>query len=219
MELRPSRRRFLVGAGLSTAAVAIGPAVLPMGRLLHAAGAQETAPTPQELAAFAETVELAAASLYGTLRGRVSRPAAVAAITAYTKHHLDHANAIGPSAGDKRTGKPNVVLLPTLTDQLGEANSENAVLKVAYDLENSMASTYLFIVDSIKDPAGLKLAASILPVESQHATVIGTLIGQSTTAITAPDKDQLGYESEDKHLDPAAFPTVVTTTTSTVAKK
>jgi rubrerythrin len=214
MEFRPTRRQFVAGVGVSTAALTIGPAVLPMSQLLAAAGAQEAAPTPAELAAFAETIELAAASLYGILRPRVSRPAAVSAVTAYARHHLDHATAIGPLAGDKRTGKVNQLLLPTLTDQLNQAKTENDVIKVAFDLENSLASTYLFIIDAIDDEAAIKIAGSVLPVEAEHAVVLGTLIGRATKDLTAPDKDQLGYESEDKHLDPAAFPTIVTTSTA-----
>jgi hypothetical protein len=219
MELRPSRRGFLRGVGLSTAAISIGPIVLPLADLLAAAGAQEVAPTAPELAAFAESVELAAASFYGLLRPRLSRPAAISAATAYARHHQDHANAIGPAGGPTRTGKPNITLLPTLTDQLGQAKTENDAIKIAYDLENSLASTYLFIIDSIDDSGDLKLAAAILPVEAQHAVVLGSLIGVSAKDVTAPDKDQLGYESEDKHLDPAAFPTVVTTTTAAPAAK
>ncbi|HZN13323.1 MAG TPA: ferritin-like domain-containing protein [Acidimicrobiales bacterium] len=220
MEIRPTRRRFLRGVGASTAALTVGPVVLPMTRLLTAAGAQQAAaPTAAELASFAESIELAAASLYGSLRPRLTRPAAVAAATAYARHHQDHANLIGAAAGDKRTGKANMLLLPTLNDQLGQARNENDVIKVAYDLENSLASTYLFIVGSITDAGVLKSAASVLPVEAQHAVVLGTLIGKSTTELTAPDKDHLGYESEDKHLDPAVFPTVVKTTSTTTAAK
>jgi hypothetical protein len=219
MEIRPTRRRFLHGVGLSTAAVTIGPVVLPMTHLLSAAGAQEAAPTPAEFASFAESVELAAASLYASLRPRLSRPAAVSAAAAYGKHHTDHANMIGPAAGGQRTGKANALLLPTLNDQLGQAQTENDVIKVAYDLENSLASTYLFIVDAIEDAALRKAAASVLPVEAQHAVLLGTLIGRTAKDLTAPDKDQLGYESEDKHLDPAAFPTALTTTSTTAAAK
>jgi hypothetical protein len=205
--------------GLSTAAITIGSAALPITELLRAAGAQEAVPTAPELAAFAETVELAAAALYGTLRPHLTRPAAVTATTTFAKHHTDAASAVGPLAGDKRVGKPNQLLLPTLNDQLREARSENDVIRVAYDLENSMASTYLFIIDLIDDPAFLRLASSILPVDAQHAVVLGVLIGRAAKVLSAQDKDQLGYESEDKHLDPAAFPPVVVTSTSTTAKK
>ncbi|MBA3653069.1 MAG: ferritin-like domain-containing protein [Actinobacteria bacterium] len=219
MELRPSRRRFLRGVGLSTAAVAFGPAVLSVADLLASAGAQEAAPTAPELAAFAETIELAAASFYGALRQRVARPQAVSAITAYAVHHKDHAGALGPIAGEKRTGKVNQLLMPTLNDQLSRAANESDVIRVAYDLENGLASTYLFIIDTITDRDTLKVAASILPVEAQHAVVLGSLIGRTAKDLTASDKDKLGYESEDRHLDPAQFPTVVTSTSTTAGKK
>lgn len=214
MDERPSRRRFLRGAGLTGAALAIGNAVLPLDRLLSAAGAQEAAPpTAPEFAAFAETLELAAAAMYGPLRAKVSRPAAVGAITAYQRHHQDHASAIGAAAGDKRVGRPNPLLLQTLTDQLNRAGDENAALRVALDLENGIAATYLFIVHSIEDPGVLKLAASVLPIEAQHAVALGMLLGRPVKELTAPDGDQRGFESEEKRLDIATFPPVVTTTT------
>ena len=217
MSESPTRRRFLRGVGLSGAAIAVGGAVLPIEKLLAAAGAQEVIPTAPELAAFAETIELAGASLYGELRGRLSRPEAVSAIAAYQRHHQDHANAIGPAAGDKRVSKPNQLLLPTLNDQLRRASSENDVIRVAYDFENGLASTYLYIVDTIEDPATLKRVASILPVEAQHAVVLGGLIGRSAKDLTAPDSKQLGFESEDRRLDPAQYPSVVTTTSAAPA--
>ena len=217
MDLRPSRRRFLRDVGLSGAALTIGSAVLPIDKLLAAAGAQEVVLTSADLAAFAETLELAGASLYGAMRGRLARPQAVSAITAFQKHHQDHANAIGPAAGDKRVSKPNQLLLPTLTDQLNRAQGENAVLKVAYDFENALAATYLNIIDEITDAAALKLAASIMPVEAQHAVVLGGLISRPAKELTAPDSSGLGFESEDRRLDPAQFPTVVTTSTSAPA--
>ena len=209
-----SRRRVLRGIGLSGAALAVGGAVLPIEKLLASAGAQEAVPTAPELAAFAETIELAGASFYGAVRGRLSRPQAVGAVTAYQRHHQDHANAIGPAAGDKRVSKPNELLLPTLNDQLRRASTENDVIRVAYDFENGLAATYLYIVDTIEDPGTLKLAASILPVEAQHAVVLGGLIGRTAKDLTAPDSKQLGFEAEDRRLDQAQYPSVVTTTTA-----
>ncbi len=218
MEMRPTRRGFVRGVGLSAAAVTIGPTVLPLAKLLSAAGAQETAPTPTQLAAFAESVELAGTSFYAALRPRLVRPAAVTAATPFARHHQDHANALGPAAGADRVGKANAPLLLTLTEQLGQAKSENEAIRVAYDFENSMASTYLFIIDSIEDIGQLRLASSILPIEAQHAVVLGSLLGRSPKDLTAPDAGQLGYESEDKHLDPTQFPAVATTTTSVAAQ-
>jgi hypothetical protein len=218
---RPSRRQFLRGAGLSTAAaITIGPAVLPISKLLAAAGAQEAqAPTAPELAAFAESVELAAMTIYGPLQLRLSKGPGVAAAGLYARHHAEHAKAVGPLAADKRTGKPNTPLSETLQDRLSRANSEDDVLEIAYDLESGLASTYLFIIGSTTDGPLLKVCSSILPVDAQHAVVLGGLVGKSVKDLTAPDKDGLGYETQDKHFDPATFPTVETTTTSTVAGK
>lgn len=216
---RHSRRQFLRGAGLSAAAISIGPAVLPVAKLLEAAGAQEAAPTPAELAAFAESVELAAVAFYGEVRSHVSTPAVVSAMNAYAKHHQDHANAVGPLGADKRTQKPNKGLLQTLEDRLSRAKNEADAVEIAYDLEGGLASTYLFIISSTDDQTVVQASANALPVEAQHAVVLGVAAGKSDKDVTAPDATQTGYETEDKHFDPAAFPTVETTTTSTVAGK
>jgi hypothetical protein len=198
--------------------VTVGAVVVP--DLLRAAGAQEAALTPEDLAAFTQTAELAAVQFYGTLRPHLSRPAALTAAAAYLRQHSDAAAALDPLAGSKRVGTANVSLLPTLDDQLHEAHNENEAIRVAYDLENSFASTYLFLVDAAgADARVVKLAGSLLPVAAQRAVTLGTMIGKSTKDLTAPDVKQLGYESEDKHLDPAAFPSVVTTTSTTTAKK
>ncbi len=216
---RHSRRRFLKGAGVTAAAISIGPAVLPVAKLLEEAGAQTAPPSPAELAAFAETVELAAVAFYGEVRSHVSTPAVVSAMNAYAKHHQDHANAIGPLGADKRTQKPNTGLLQTLEDRLSRAKNENDAVEIAYDLEGGLASTYLFIVATTDDASVVQACANALPVESQHAVVLGTAAGKSDKDVTAPDAAQTGYETEDKHFDPATFPTAETTTTSTVAGK
>ena len=208
MDLRTSRRGVLAGAAAIAAAGLVKPVL-----------AQEVKLTDEDLLVFAETIELAAVGFYGALRPKLSRPAAVSAATQFAKHHEDHAGAFGAAAGGKRIGKPNPILLGTLDDQLGQARDENGAIKVAYDLESSLASTYLFIIDSATSAATLQLAASVMPVDGQHAVVLGTLIGQTVKNLTAPDKDQLGYESEDKHLDPAAYPPVVTTTTAAPENK
>ena len=218
MEIRPSRRRFLQGVGLSTAAATVGYLALP--ELLRAAGAQEQKLGADDLAAFTETVELAAASFYGTLRPHLNRPAAVSAAAAFGKQHADAANALVGLAGSKRVGTPNISLIPTLDDALHEAKNENDALKVAFDLENSIASTYLFLIDSAGDSAALlKTAVTVLPVAAQRAVVLGGLIGKSAKDLTAPDVKQAGFESEDKHVDPSAFPPVATTTTAAPAGK
>ena len=61
--LAASRRRFLRNAGLGGVVLTLGSTLVPAGRLLPAAWAQEQL-TDEDLAAFAESVELAAVDAY-----------------------------------------------------------------------------------------------------------------------------------------------------------
>ena len=60
---------------------------------------------------------------------------------------------------------------------MAAAADEKAILKIAYDLENAAAATYLFALGALTSKAALQLTASILPVEAQHAVVLGSVLG------------------------------------------
>jgi len=69
--------------------------------------------------------------------------------------------------------------------------------QLALGLENVTAATYVAAIDVVKNPAGIKTAASIQPVELQHAAILYFLLGQypvpdsfakTTTARTTSDK-------------------------------
>jgi ferritin-like protein len=203
-----TRRQFLRTTGFTAAALTIGSAVLPIDDLLAPASAQQVKLDDGDYAAFAETVELAAAGAYGPLRARLTNAAALAATAAAAQHHQAHANAIGPLAGKKRVGKPNPGLLRALTDQIGYAANETAVIQVAYDLENALAATHLFLLDSYEGKDPLTSSGSILPVEAGHAVLLGLALGKAAKDITAPDTAGTGFETQDKHVDPATFPAV-----------
>ena len=81
-----------------------------------------------------------------------------------------------------------------------EASDERAALRVALALENEAASTYLFALGSLEATDALQVAASILPVESQHAVVLATLVNQ------APGETFPVFETQDQALTPDEFP-------------
>ena len=60
-------------------------------------------------------------------------------------------------------------------ENLAVATDDTAL---ALDLENVAAATYLAAIDVVKDPAGIRTAASIEPVELQHAAILSFLLGQ-----------------------------------------
>ncbi|MGB8861093.1 MAG: ferritin-like domain-containing protein, partial [Ilumatobacteraceae bacterium] len=115
-------------------------------------------------------------------------------------HHREHGAAFGAAAGDAATDALNQRLLDALSPALGAATTENDVLQIAYDLENAAAATYLFALGVLESTVALQLTASILPVEAQHAVVLGQVIGADAATVLP------SFESESGFVDPAKFP-------------
>jgi hypothetical protein len=194
------RRSFLRTAGLGAGALTIGTSVLTFRSLVPAA-AQDKELTDGDIAAFAESVELAAVEAYKAAAGSGKlQPAVVEVGTMFAGHHSEHAKAFGSAAGKGATGKPNPKLLTAVGDQLKEAGDQAAILKIAYDLEEAAAATYLFALGALKSEGALKLTASILPVESQHAVVLGSALGKPATEYVPT------FQTSNKAVDPAKFP-------------
>jgi hypothetical protein len=189
--LAPPRPGTLIGATLVVGAIA-----LPLASAIKAYAADGDG----GIAAFAESVELAAVEAYKAAAGsgKVKTPAVLEAATMFAGHHQEHAAAFGAAAGAGATKKPNPKLLEAVGGQLAGAADEAAILKIAFDLENAAAATYIFALGALTSKAALQLTASILPVEAQHAVVLGTVIGapasaylpsfETSTAAVAPDK-------------------------------
>jgi hypothetical protein len=126
----------------------------------------------------------------------------LSAATTFAGHHTEHAAAFGAAAGSAATGKANQPLLDALTPQLTAAADENAVLEIAYGLENAAAATYLYALGALTSKVALQLTASILPVEGQHAVVLGTVLGKAAT-----DKTFLpSFQTQDGAATPDKFP-------------
>lgn len=194
------RRSFLRKAGIGAGALTIGGTALSITSLLPAA-AQEKELTDGDIAAFAESVELAAVEAYKAAAGSGKlQPAVVEIGTMFAGHHQEHAGAFAGASGGAAKGKPNAKLLTTVGDQLKGAADQAAILQIAYDLEEAAAATYLFGLGALKSEAALQLAASILPVESQHAVVIGSALGKPATDYVP------SFQTSDKAIDPAQFP-------------
>lgn len=176
--MEESRRRFVKGVGIG-GAVTIGAAVLPIAALWSPAFAQTASSSDLAIAAFAESVELAAVAAYGAAAatGKVTGAALTLAET-FARHHKAHAAAFGAFAGDASRAKANPGLVAAIAPQIEKASDQTAILTIAYGLENAAAATYLYAIGALQSPDALELTASILPVESQHATVLGHVLGE-----------------------------------------
>ena len=210
-----TRRRFLKGVGLGGLVLTIGQAAVPVSSLLSPAyGQTATTNPPNEVtAAFAESLELAAVAAYQQAAGRLTTPAVISAAQTFAGHHAQHAQAFGALAKDKATGKPNPKLLDTLAGQLRDATDEKSTVQIAYDMENGAASTYLYALGVLTSTPALQLTASILPVESQHAVVLGQVLGIAPFTAVAGSTDPYAgtgyvpyFVTQDQKLDPAVYP-------------
>ena len=192
------RRDFLRKAAIGAGALTIGSTALTFRSLLPVGAAELT---DADIAAFAESVELAAVEAYKAAAGSGKlQPAVVEVGTTFAGHHTEHAKAFAGASGGKATGRPNPKLLSAVGDQLKGAADQAAILTIAYDLENAAASTYLFALGALKSEAALTLTASILPVESQHAVALGSALGKPATEYVP------SFETQDKAINPAEFP-------------
>jgi hypothetical protein len=152
--------------------------------------------------AFVQSIELALVESYAELEssGKVATPAALDATRAFAAHHQEHATALGDAAGSNAANTPNRRLATMFRTQLRRASDERAALQIALELENEAASTYLFALGALEATPALRLAASILPVESHHAVALASLLDQP------PRETFPTFETQDQALKPDEFP-------------
>lgn len=174
--MEPARSNFTKGIGMGGVALAIGAASIPLASLWSSAYAAPS--TDVAIAKFAESVELAAVAAYGAAAktGKVTG-ANLTTAEAFAQQHMDHARAFGAYAGDSSKAVANPGLVKALGPQITSAATGTDIVTIAYGLENAAAATYLYAIGALGDPTALKLTGTILPVESQHAVVWGSVLG------------------------------------------
>ena len=119
------------------------------------------------------------AATKGTL-GAVPPAVVTFAITAQSQHQ-DHAaawNGVLTGAGKKAITGVDLTVKKSVDKAFAMVKDVPGLAMLALDLENVAAATYLAAIDVVKDPAGIKTAASIEPVELQHAAILNFLLGQ-----------------------------------------
>jgi hypothetical protein len=198
--LAASRRRFLRNAGIGGAMLTIGSTLVPVSRLLPAAWAQEVL-SDADLAAFAESVELAAVAAYSAVIDTGLLDSAVAGVAdVFSGHHEEHAEAFGGVAGDAATGEANQAVLDVFTPMISEAADQAALLQIAQDLENGAAATYFYSLGVLQDQDAAVAVATILPIESQHAVVLGQALGQDLEEYVPT------FQGQEGALSPTEYP-------------
>lgn len=107
-------------------------------------------------------------------------PAVATFVTTAMSQHQDHAkawNAVLTGAGVPAITNVPLSNQPATLKALGAATSVGAVAKLALELENQAAETYLFAAGHVASTGGIATAASIAPVEAMHAAVLNFVLG------------------------------------------
>jgi hypothetical protein len=191
---RASRRRFMRTLGLG-GAVAVGAAVVPMTAMAGAAGAlggqdeggEESGGGESDLPAgdlaiveFAQGVEFAAVAAYELAVSQQLLSAQETELArTFGRHHAEHGTALGTLAGqasDELDRSPNQALVDAVAPQLQAAAAAPDLLQVLFTVEQGAAATYLTALGALESPTAAGPAASIVPIEAQHATALGTVL-------------------------------------------
>ena len=175
-------RRFVTRTGIVGAAAVAAPLLLPRG-LSSRVAAQGL--DDQTIAGYAQSIELAAVAAY-TAAAAALTSATLPVAQLFLGHHQAHADAFGAVAGDKAATGPNATLVAAVTPILESITDETGALEFALVLENQAAYTYAAALTLLQDPAYTAATATILPIEAQHAVVLGLALGKSWMPCSRP---------------------------------
>lgn len=181
-----SRRGFLAGGGVLLGGAALAACGSNKDDDKTTAGGTYTGDL--KVVALAAALENLAVAAYGLALTQAGKgvygtvpPAIAEFITVAKAQHSDH--AAGWNAVLKSAGKPEVTGTPlTITDgavkALTAAKTLPEVAEIALGLEQSAAQTYVFATANVSDPGGISVAATIAPVEQQHAAILSFVLGK-----------------------------------------
>ncbi|MFN8025494.1 MAG: ferritin-like domain-containing protein [Acidimicrobiia bacterium] len=97
------------------------------------------------------------------------------------EQHKDHAaawNGVLTGAGKQAVTGVDLTVKQSVDAAFAKVTDVPGLAKLALDLEESAAATYLAAIGAVKSKAGLATAASIHPVELQHAAILHFLLGE-----------------------------------------
>lgn len=75
------------------------------------------------------------------------------------------------------TGIDKTVQDAVVAPAFAQVKDAGGLAKLALVLENAAAATYLEAISVVSAPAGIKTAATIEPVELQHAAILNFVLG------------------------------------------
>jgi hypothetical protein len=190
-----SRRTFILGAaGLGAGGVLLAAcgsssksastttvppsSSAPSGALTGDLAVAATAASLENLGVYAYRAGLAAATA-GKL-GKVPPAVATFAETAMSQHE-DHAkawNAALTAAGKPAVTATDPALTPTVNQKFGQVTNVTQLAELALLIENIAAQTYQGAIPALTASSSVGVAATIHPVEMQHAAILYYVLGR-----------------------------------------
>jgi hypothetical protein len=184
-----SRRSFLLGGS----AVLGGLALAACSTSSSSAAKPTTTTTtplspPLKAAALAASLENLAVSTYTSAihaakTGKLGSvpPAVVTFAETARKQHKEHAaawNSILTGANKPAVTGPDPVLAPVVKKDFAKVTDVTGVAELALYLELVAAATYLEVADDLSYKKAIEVAATIQPVEMQHAAILNFVLGK-----------------------------------------
>ena len=191
-----TRRRFLVGTGAALGGLVLAACGstdddgVETGGRKRGSAAEPVRPLTGDfaIAALAASIENLAVNTYqagldAAGAGRLGQvPPAVAAFARTAQqHHGDHAgawNQVLTNGRRKTVTGVDGTLKATVDPALAQTRDVPGLVRLALELENVAAATYLKSISAIQNNGALKVAASIQPVEMQHAAILHFVLGE-----------------------------------------
>lgn len=194
-----SRRGLLIGSG----AAAIGGILLAACSSGKSATTTTTAPgststttgssSPASLTGDLKVAALAVslenlgiyaynAGIGAATAGKLGKvpPAVVTFAETAKAQHTDHAaawNAVLTGAGKSKVTETDPALTPTVNQMFGQVTDVGGLAKLALEIENIAGQTYQAAVGALSSHNAIVTAASIQPVEMQHAAILNLILG------------------------------------------
>jgi hypothetical protein len=195
-----SRRSFLTRTGLLAAGgllVASGGAAAAASTIPRLAGGgsgalalrtEVSVPLDVKVAALAASLENLAVTTYGSALSAATAgklgtvPKAVATfVETAMGQHKDHAaawNAMIVGAGYDKVTAANAVIAKTIDAAFAKVTDIPGVAMLALSLEEAAAATYLEAIGVVTGHQATETAATIHPVEMQHAAILNFVLGK-----------------------------------------
>jgi hypothetical protein len=191
------RRRFLIGAGGVVAVGALAacssssspkPKATTGSSSAMAGGEGQLLTGDLRVVAMAASLENSGIATYmagikAVTAGKLGKvPAAVVtfAETAMAQHqdHQKAWNAVLTGSGKKAVTAVDPIIQPTINTAFAKVTTVAELAELALLVEDTAGETYQNGLSVIKSAAGIKTAASIQPVEFQHAAILSFVLGK-----------------------------------------